>query len=133
MNEFPDYLSPAVARALHLAQKLAGGEHAIQVEATHVAVALLAGEPEGLAADDGAFRETVLHASAELISIVEPLEISADREHAGSSRIIDANVNRAREAARVLEDYARFVLDDAGLSRSFKEMRHQLRELPEQL
>ena len=33
-----------------------------------------------------------------------------------SLRIIDANLNRAREALRVLEEYARFGLDDAGLS-----------------
>ena len=31
-------------------------------------------------------------------------------------RLLDANANRAREALRVLEDYARFVLDDADLS-----------------
>ena len=27
-------------------------------------------------------------------------------------RLLDANANRAREALRVVEDYARFVLDD---------------------
>ncbi|MCP4640146.1 MAG: hypothetical protein GY851_06930, partial [bacterium] len=32
-------------------------------------------------------------------------------------RIIDANLNRAREALRVIEEFARFVLDDANLSR----------------
>lgn len=41
-------------------------------------------------------------------------------------RILDANVNRAREAARVMEDYARFVLDDAGLSEQAKRIRHDL-------
>ncbi len=35
---------------------------------------------------------------------------------ASVARILDANGNRAREAARVLEEYARFVLDDAALS-----------------
>jgi thiamine-phosphate pyrophosphorylase len=43
-------------------------------------------------------------------------------------RLIDANANRAREALRVMEDYARFVLDDGILSRSLKEVRHELRE-----
>ncbi len=41
-------------------------------------------------------------------------------------RIIDANLNRAREALRVLEEYARFGLDDAGLSSTVKNMRHDL-------
>lgn len=41
-------------------------------------------------------------------------------------RIIDANGNRAREAMRVLEEAARFLLDDPTLSREFKQMRHAL-------
>jgi len=41
-------------------------------------------------------------------------------------RLLDANFNRAREAVRVLEDTARFVLNDAGLSGSAKELRHEL-------
>jgi len=41
-------------------------------------------------------------------------------------RIIDANFNRAREALRVMEEYARFVLDDAGLTAAIKETRHAL-------
>lgn len=41
-------------------------------------------------------------------------------------RLIDANANRAREALRVMEDYARFVLDNADLSRTLKELRHDL-------
>jgi thiamine-phosphate pyrophosphorylase len=42
-------------------------------------------------------------------------------------RIIDANANRAREALRVMEDVARFALDDQSLCRSLKELRHDLR------
>jgi len=41
-------------------------------------------------------------------------------------RLVDANANRAREAARVLEDYARFVLNDAPLSARLKRLRHGL-------
>ncbi|MHB1155666.1 MAG: thiamine phosphate synthase [Phycisphaerales bacterium] len=41
-------------------------------------------------------------------------------------RIIDANANRAREALRVLEDAARFLLDDPALSTQFKQLRHDL-------
>ncbi len=42
------------------------------------------------------------------------------------ARILDANANRAREAARVMEDYARFALDDAGLCARAKRIRHGL-------
>jgi len=44
-------------------------------------------------------------------------------------RIIDANLNRAREAARVAEEYARFALDSVEQARRLKEIRHRLREL----
>jgi thiamine-phosphate pyrophosphorylase len=52
------------------------------------------------------------------------------------ARILDANLNRAREAARVIEDYCRFVLDDRFLTEQVKELRHGLadaaRKLPQQ-
>lgn len=41
-------------------------------------------------------------------------------------RLLDANANRAREALRVLEDFARFVLDDDGLCGELKQVRHGL-------
>src|SRR5687767_12207796 len=41
-------------------------------------------------------------------------------------RILDANLNRAREALRVVEDYARFHLDDAELCGELKRIRHDL-------
>lgn len=44
------------------------------------------------------------------------------------ARIIDANANRAREALRVMEDAARFGLNDGDLSARLKSMRHALRE-----
>ncbi|MEM1109233.1 MAG: thiamine phosphate synthase [Planctomycetota bacterium] len=43
-----------------------------------------------------------------------------------SLRIIDANANRAREALRVMEDAARFALNDAELSEALKQLRHNL-------
>jgi thiamine-phosphate pyrophosphorylase len=47
-------------------------------------------------------------------------------------RLIDANGNRAAEGLRVLEDVARFLLDDAVLAGKAKELRHRLRlALPE--
>ncbi len=44
-----------------------------------------------------------------------------------AARIIDANANRAREGLRVLEDIARFALDDADLCARAKSARHALR------
>jgi thiamine-phosphate pyrophosphorylase len=44
------------------------------------------------------------------------------------ARILDASANRAREGLRVIEDYARFVLDDAGLTRRLKDVRHRFGE-----
>jgi thiamine-phosphate pyrophosphorylase len=44
-----------------------------------------------------------------------------------AARILDANANRAREALRVMEDAARFALDDAELCARLKSLRHDLR------
>jgi thiamine-phosphate pyrophosphorylase len=41
-------------------------------------------------------------------------------------RIIDANLNRSSEGLRVLEDVARFLLNDAELSQRLKTLRHDL-------
>jgi thiamine-phosphate pyrophosphorylase len=41
-------------------------------------------------------------------------------------RILDANANRAGEGLRVVEEYARFVLDDAHLTALCKSLRHDL-------
>ncbi len=42
------------------------------------------------------------------------------------ARLLDAGFNRAREAVRVLEDAARFLLDDAALTETAKDLRHRL-------
>ncbi len=44
----------------------------------------------------------------------------------GVKRILDANANRAREALRVMEDAARFILDNKKLSQQLKQLRHDL-------
>jgi len=41
-------------------------------------------------------------------------------------RIVDANLNRTSEGLRLLEDIARFVLNDAAISEQLKTMRHEL-------
>lgn len=47
----------------------------------------------------------------------------------GLNRMLDANLNRCREGIRVLEDVARFVLDDPGLSERIRSIRHRVWEL----
>jgi thiamine-phosphate pyrophosphorylase len=44
-------------------------------------------------------------------------------------RLLDANANRAREALRVTEDYARFILNNADLSRAIKSLRHDMAQI----
>ncbi|MCE9531032.1 MAG: thiamine phosphate synthase [Planctomycetes bacterium] len=56
---------------------------------------------------------------------------SVDRSATG--RILDVNANRARESLRILDDYARFVLNDPLLTREIKELRHELTALLAQL
>ena len=43
-------------------------------------------------------------------------------------RILDANLNRARETLRVIEDHARFACDDAAAAQQVKSLRHTLRD-----
>lgn len=47
-------------------------------------------------------------------------------------RIIDANLNRAAEAARILEEIARFLLDDKNLSEKLKNIRHKISFIQEE-
>lgn len=44
-------------------------------------------------------------------------------------RIIDANLNRAREGLRVLEEICRFILDDPDMTSKLKDLRHELSKL----
>jgi thiamine-phosphate pyrophosphorylase len=45
------------------------------------------------------------------------------------ARLLDASANRASEALRVMEDHARFVLDDPLLCATLKDLRHDLRRI----
>lgn len=47
-------------------------------------------------------------------------------------RILDANLNRATEAARILEEIARFLLNDIELSEKLKNIRHKISSIQEQ-
>jgi thiamine-phosphate pyrophosphorylase len=65
-----------------------------------------------------------------LAEIETDLEIqyrtTREPENHDTLRILDAAANRAREGLRVLEDYVRFTLDDAHLSKRLKTWRHEL-------
>ncbi len=44
-------------------------------------------------------------------------------------RILDANLNRAKEGLRVCEDICRYMWNDKGLTRSLKNFRHDLTKI----
>jgi len=50
-----------------------------------------------------------------------------------AARVLDANLNRSREALRVLDDHCRFILNDRYLTAQVKELRHALAAATEQL
>ncbi len=52
--------------------------------------------------------------------------VADPQEHVDAGRIVDANLNRARESLRILDDYCRFVLDDKLLTETVKDLRHRL-------
>ncbi|WP_435021110.1 thiamine phosphate synthase [Tundrisphaera sp. TA3] len=56
---------------------------------------------------------------------VAPLELVEPGQEIDLARILDASANRAREGLRVIEDFARFALDDPMLTRRLKEVRHR--------
>ena len=47
-------------------------------------------------------------------------------------RIVDANLNRAREGIRVVEDIARLYLNDDKLSRKLKLLRHRITKIAQE-
>ena len=48
----------------------------------------------------------------------------------GSLRIIDVNLNRAREGLRVVEEVVRFILNDDELTAKLRKLRQSLQNLP---
>jgi thiamine-phosphate pyrophosphorylase len=76
-----------------------------------------------------------------LLALMRTAELAGGADFAGSefvipdppeqlaaARMVDVNLNRSREALRVLDDYCRFVLDDRGLTEQVKRLRHSLAE-----
>ena len=65
-------------------------------------------------------------ATAPVLPVSEPIQFAEATEQIAAARVLDVNANRAREALRILDDYCRFVLDDATLTREIKQLRHDL-------
>jgi thiamine-phosphate pyrophosphorylase len=125
-------LHPSLANVMTLARELAvlhGDEGSISTD--HVLLALitkdesLRKELEGFGFDHQRLQAGIVGASSPLV-LEEPLVLHEPTEEVDTARILDAGANRAREALRVLEDYTRFVLDDAFLCRQWKQLRHDL-------
>lgn len=126
-------LDKVTQNVLALARTLARDyalEHAVASE--HLLVALLREDHtlrDSLAAHGLALAQLeseILSSKVPPLALDEPLELDHATHTLDVARILDACANRAREAARVVEDYCRFVLDDALLSRTLKELRHEL-------
>jgi thiamine-phosphate pyrophosphorylase len=80
-----------------------------------------------------ALEEAILGPAPPTIEMGEPIELMEPPEQIATGRILDANANRAREALRVLEDYARLALEDAFLTRELKSLRHELASVLDKL
>jgi len=81
-------------------------------------------EPLGL--DRTRLAERCSAESPASVTLDEFVEWDQPSEQIDAARMVDASANRAREALRVVEDYCRFVLDDALLSGALKQLRHDL-------
>jgi thiamine-phosphate pyrophosphorylase len=81
-------------------------------------------EPHGLSVSQ--LEHDVLALRLPPLAMEEPIRLGDVAEQTDVSRVLDAAANRAREALRVLEDYARFLLNDALLTGELKRLRHDL-------
>jgi thiamine-phosphate pyrophosphorylase len=125
-------LHPSLVAVMALARELAvvhGDEGTISTD--HVLLALLTKtdslrtELQPFGFDHERLQANIVGTSSPLV-MDEPLMLSQPTEEFDTARILDASANRAREALRVLEDYARFTLADAFLSGQLKQLRHDL-------
>lgn len=83
-------------------------------------------EKQGLKFDQ--LRMAILGPAEQDLRLDEPLRFLDATDEVDVDRIMDAAANRAREALRVMEDYCRFAVDDAFLTRQCKHLRHELAE-----
>ena len=79
---------------------------------------------------DAALRSPMIEAPETAQETPEvPFNVPDVTDRGDAARIVDANLNRAREALRVLDDFARFVRNDALLTEALKSLRHRLADL----
>jgi thiamine-phosphate pyrophosphorylase len=118
-----------MARANELARNF--GEEG-SIASDHMLFALLETDGdlrEQLEADGLRFAEfesTIWAAQGPPVKLDEPLCLDDAPDVVATARLLDANANRAREALRVVEDYCRFILNDAYLTSQWKDLRHDL-------
>ncbi len=113
----PEFLTDALFLTVLRADEAFGTEAArLGLDAARLEAVLKDHEPPALPSSD---------------STPDRLTITQPGEHweADTTRILDANLNRAREAARVVEDYCRFALNDRILTEELKAIRHALANL----
>lgn len=60
------------------------------------------------------------------VPLTESIRLSDGPNQSAAGRILDVNANRARESLRILDDYARFSLNDPFLTGEIKNIRHHL-------
>lgn len=119
----------AFSRARELATET-GPDEAIASE--QLILALLGADPEiirflaPLGLNPTLVKAEIERRQAPVLAPAEPLNLAEPTERMDAARILDAAANRAREALRVVEDYCRFVLNDAFLTGELKKLRHDL-------
>lgn len=126
-------LGDAAERAIYAARELAAerlGDGDVSSELVLLALlrqeaALAAGlEAHGLRLPD--LETSLAEHKAPPLPLDAGLDLADLTERADIARALDAGLNRAREALRVIEDYCRFVLADALLCAELKQLRHDL-------
>lgn len=85
-----------------------------------------AGKIPQASAPAGAVAPPVAREPGEAEQRAAPTNVHGPSQRIGLLRVLDAAANRAREGLRVVEDYVRFVLDDAHLTGELKRLRHEL-------
>jgi thiamine-phosphate pyrophosphorylase len=126
-------LHPRAQSALFAARDLARELTGESTVASEVLLLALLRADEALSLQLASFGLRVAELEATLLAqkqpppkLDEPLSLGSLTERMDTARLLDACANRAREGLRVIEDYCRFVLDDAFLCRTLKEWRHEL-------
>lgn len=140
ISRLADYPQPLVLATEHLLLGLVAANHELSrwlaeqgfaVEPLEAEIHRLAGHQPNLplplptGEDRGESEATSTATLRSSLTHPRPNPLSTGEETA-VLRIIDAAANRAKEGVRVLEDYARFALDDRDLTEELKQLRHAL-------